>query len=317
MMGPVAERRQDNTQDDGSEQGGANLPAPRPDSSPAEIHQEPQQEPDSELAARPPSELLSDEELRQFREFQEFQRFREYQAENGGELPPAESREVEPTRWRDRTPAWLTALGGKLLTAALVLLAVAAGAAWAINHYLGGSDGPSSAELAEQGGKKAEATKLYASDPYEAVRDVYRRVAQQDPRTGKPQVEKVCLRFNETGRRQFTADMGAATCPDAVIALNEDVEHVTDYVQSLPRSMPYEVYDEVSKLAEGESYTIDSCQAAHSLGGTITGGPALGTFIVTKIPDAKGEQWLITGHEPGPRSCPVPKRTGSNQTGPN
>ncbi len=319
MMGAVAERGQDNTQDDGTTGDGqshddascSNLPARRPDTSPAETSPESGPEPGSELSPRQPSELLSDEELRQFREFQEFQRFREYQAEHG-ELPPADSRDVQPSGWRDRAPAWLTALGGKLLTAALVLLAVAAGAAWAINHYLGGSDEPSSAELAEQGGKKAEATKLYAEDPYEAVRDVYRRVAQQDPRTGKPQVEKVCLRFDETGRRQFTAHMGAATCPDAVIALNKDVEHVTDYVTSFPRSVPYEEYDQVSKVAEGESYTIDSCEAARSIGETITGGPALGTFIVTKIPDAKDEQWLITGHEPGPRSCPTPEPTAPN-----
>ncbi|MFB9727488.1 hypothetical protein [Haloechinothrix salitolerans] len=307
----------DNPVNDGvtiGERDNGNLPAPRPDSSldsPAETAAESRPEPGSELSARPPSEPLSDEELRQFREFQEFQRFREYQAQNG-ELPPALSREVQPSGWRQRTPAWLTALASKLVTAVLVLIAVAAAAAWAINHYLGGSSEPSSAELAEQGGKKAEATKLYAEDPYEAVRDVYRRIAQQDPRTGQPQVDKVCLRFDENGRRQFTANMGAATCPDAVIALNKDVEHVTDYVQSLPRSTPYEVYDEVSGLAEGESYTIKSCEAARSIGGTITGGPALGTFIVTRIPDAKGEQWLITGHEPGPRSCPTPKRTTPN-----
>ncbi|ETA66445.1 hypothetical protein AmyhaDRAFT_0200 [Haloechinothrix halophila YIM 93223] len=307
MMGPVAERGQDNTQDDGSEQGGANLPAPRPDSSPAEAHQEPQPEPGSELASRSPSELLSEEELRQFREFQEFQRFREYQAEKGGELPPAESREVEPTRWRDRTPAWLTALGGKLLTAALVLLAVAAGGAWAINHYLGGSDGPSSAELAEQGGKKAEATKLYASDPYEAVRRVYDHIAQTDPDTGKPEVEKVCLRFDEVARVRFASDLGYASCEQAVLGINAEITHVNDYAESMPSW--------VSDPVTTDSVRISSC--ADSLGGTIIGGPALGTFIVTKIPDAKGEQWLITGHEPGPRSCPAPKRTGSSQTGPN
>lgn len=344
MMGRVAEGRQENQEN--TADGGANGPAPREDAAPAEGPAERpsdgteppsdglaerlselssgdlEQPPSTELAERPSSALsdgsaapgsepVDEEQLRQFRQFQEFQRFLEYQREHG-EGPDERSREAGPAGWRRTPPAWLTKLGGKLLTAFLVLIAVVAGLALAINHYLGGSDEVSDAELAEQGGKKAEETKLYASDPYEAVRDVYRRVAQQDPSTGLPQVEKVCLRFDEAGRSQFTANMGAPTCEDAVIALNEDVEHVTNYVQSLPRSMPYEVYDEVSQLNEGESYTIESCEAARSLGGTIIGGPALGTFIVSKIPDAKGEQWLITGHEPGPRSCPTPTRTMTN-----
>lgn len=328
--GAVAERRQDNTQDDGDDVttppdggdvgaggaqpggsardaqpggdvGGANLPARRPDTSPAETSPDPGQEPGSELSARSPSELLSDKELRQFREFQEFQRFREYQAKHG-ELPPADSHEVPPSGWRDRAPAWLTALGGKLLTAALVLLAVAAGAAWAINHYLGGSDEPSSADLAEQGGKKAEATKLYASDPYEAVRRVYDHIAQTDPVTGKPEVEKVCLRFNEAARARFASDLGYASCEQAVLGINAEVTDVNDYAES----MPSWVSDPVST----DSVRVSSC--GDSLEGVIHGGPALGTFIVTKIPDAKGEQWLITGHEPGPRSCPTPKRTAPN-----
>jgi len=280
MMGRVAERRQDNEQD-----GGANLPAPREESAPA---------------ARP-AEPVDEEELRQFREFQEFQRFLEHKRDHGEELVPAESKENGQRR---RPPAWLTAFGGKLLTAALVLIAVAAGAAWAINHYLGGSSEPSTEELAEQGGKKATATKLYASDPYEAVRDIYNRIAQVVPETGRPQVSKVCLRFSQEGRNQFAADMGAPTCAAAVIALNKQVTNVTDYVESLPTSIPYNLYYKVARTKEGESHAIDSCAAARSWSGTITGGPALGTFIATKIPNAEGQQWLITGHKPGPRHCP-------------
>ncbi|MPY99023.1 MAG: hypothetical protein GEU97_13670 [Actinophytocola sp.] len=314
----MAERRQENTQDDGTtppdgggvvgddagdgvEAGGANLPARRPDASPAETSPDPGPELGSELSSRSPSELLSDEELRQFREFQEFQRFREFQAEHG-ELPPADAGEAQPSGWRDRVPAWLTALGGKLLTAALILLAVAAGAAWAINHYLGGSDAPSSAELAEQGGKKAEATKLYASDPYEAVRRVYDHIAQADPDTGKPEVEKVCLRFDEAARARFASNLSYASCEQAVFGVNAKVTDVNDYAESMPSW--------VSDPVTTDSVRVSSC--GDSLEGVIHGGPALGTFIVTKIPDAKGEQWLITGHEPGPRTCPKPKRTAPN-----
>lgn len=277
MMGRVAERRQDNEQD-----GGANLPAPREESAPA---------------ARPP-EPVDEEELRQFREFQEFQRFLEHKREHGDELVPAESKENGQRR---RPPAWLTAFGGKLLTAALVLIAVAAGAAWAINHYLGGSSEPSTEELAEQGGKKATATKLYASDPYEAVRDVYDAIAQTNPDTGKPEVGMVCLRFDVTTRARFASDLGYGSCRQAAIALNEQVTHVTNYAESMPSWS--------AKPPRAETVRIDSC--TDSVDGTITGGPALGTFIVTKIPDAMGEQWLITGHEPGPRHCPAPKRTGT------
>ncbi|MQA60405.1 MAG: hypothetical protein GEU86_02690 [Actinophytocola sp.] len=261
----------------------------------------------------------------QFRQFQEFQRFQEFQqSQRGqdlvprqpGELEQPPSDEAESTeltgplrRERRRPPAWLVGLGGKLLTAFLVLIAAIIGVAWAINHFLGGGDAISNEELAGQGGKKAEATVLYASDPYAAVRRVYARIAQPDPETGKPQVGKVCLRFDDAAREQFARNFGHGKCSAAVIALHAEVSHVTRYVQSLPRSVPIDEYDEVAALAPGESFTVDSCAVATGPAG-ISDGPALGTFTVTKLARAKGQQWLITGHEAGPRTCPAPTTTG-------
>jgi hypothetical protein len=50
----------------------------------------------------------------------------------------------------------------------------------------------------------------------------------------------------------------------------------------------------VSGSVPGDVVTIDSCSFS------ITGGPALGVFTVTKV---ELGQWLITGHAPGPSRC--------------
>lgn len=275
------------------------------------IEQRPGDEPDP---AKTDAELLR--QFEQFQEFQEFQRFQESQrsrdlvARQPGELEQPPSDEVVPAEpGRRRPPAWLVGIGGKLLTAFLALIAAIVGVAWAINHFLGGGEEISNSELAGQGGKKAEATVLYASDPYAAVRRVYARIAQQDPATGRPQVGKVCLRFDDAAREQFARNFGHDSCPAAVLALHAEVTHVTGYVQSMPRSVPIDEYDEVEALEPGESFTVDSCAVATGPEG-ISDGPALGTFTVTKLARAKGQQWLITGHEAGPRSCPAPTSTG-------
>lgn len=278
MMDAVAEQRQD-------DEHGPNLPAV-PDTA------------GSELEPQRPALPADPEELRRFREFQqfqEFQRFQEYQrAQSGGELEPTGSGDVVPTPPAEppakrKLPAWLTTALGKVVSALLVLIAVVLGAAWAINYFLGGPDKLTPDEQAKQGGKKAEATKLYASSPYEAVRRIYDDIAQGD-------TKDICLRFDEAALQQFVADMGYTSCAQAAADLHEQVTDVDRYAESLPSS--------VSNPDLGDVIEIDSCEVAVS--GGVRGGPALGTFTVTKLPRARGDQWLITGHGAGPKTCPAP-----------
>lgn len=263
-------------------------------------------------AGQPP---IDPEELRSFQEFQQFQEFQRYQEylrsqEPGASLAPrgpndavpppppsqdlqrAGSRELEPRPERRKAPAWLVTLGGKIVGALLLLAAIIVGGAWAIDYFLGADDPITPEEQAKQGGKKAEGTKLYASSPYEAVRRIYDDIAQGD-------TEDICLRFDELARDQFAADVGFDTCAAAAAGMHDKVTNVDAYAESLPSN--------VSNPSLGDEIELDSCEVALPAGGVV-GGPALGVFTVTKIPDAQGEQWLITGHAPGPEKCP--KKSG-------
>ncbi|MGH3434529.1 MAG: hypothetical protein ACRDQB_17015 [Thermocrispum sp.] len=253
------------------------------------------------------AEPVDAEELRRFREFQqfqEFQRFQQFQRAQdadrlppgegtGGVLEPASSREIVPPQPAEpkptrKAPAWLVTLGGKIVGALLLLAALVVGGAWAIDYFLGADDPITPQEQADQGGRKAQGTKLYASSPYEAVRRIYDDVAQGV-------TDDICLRFDEQARGQFAASFNHETCADAAADLHRQVTNVDAYAESLPST--------VSNPSLGDEIEIDSCAVALPSSGVV-GGPALGVFTVSKIPQAEGEQWLITGHLPGPEKCP-------------
>ena len=98
-------------------------------------------------------------------------------------------------------------------------------------------------------------------------------------------VARACGRFREDTQQKFAVDMRYPDCRQAVLALHAQVTNVNDYAESIPSSVS-ESY--------GDTVVVDSCRF------TISDGPALGVFTVTKVD--KG-QWLITGHERGPKTC--------------
>lgn len=119
--------------------------------------------------------------------------------------------------------------------------------------------------------------------PYETVRMVYDNIAQAIP-------DHACLRFDNPTRQKFATDFGYSDCQAAATALTKQVTNVNDYAESIPSYISGQ---------SGNTIQIDSCSF------TISGGPALGVFTVTKI---EAGQWLIVGHEPGPTNCPTKGR---------
>jgi|GEM_PF-5017960 hypothetical protein len=285
--------------------------------------------------AQVPATQLDPEQLRLFQEFQQFQQFKRFQEfqqaqqqglippatqqagtalpappvqppsaavqqagpAHTGQLQPAAAREVMPSAageangqptGKGKAPRWLVSLGGKILGALLMLAAIVVGAAIAIDYFFGADDPVSPEEHASLGGKKAEGTKLYASNPYEAVRRVYDDIAQGA-------TEDICYRFDEAAREQFASAFNHETCSDAAAELHSKVTDADSYAESLP--------SHVSNPQLGDEIEIDSCQVGIAPGGVV-GGPALGVFTVSKIPNAEGDQWIITEYVPGPEKCP-------------
>ncbi|MCP2253012.1 hypothetical protein LY13_001756 [Prauserella aidingensis] len=278
---------------------------------------------------------VDEEQLRQFRQFQQFQEFLKFQeAQQGGQggavvpgTPPAQhppapyqgsqvpaapsghaaplpeaapGRLPEPAqRPRRRPPRWLTWLGKKLLGWLVAFLLLALAATWAYNHFFGtGDSDQTTEEYARGGGGSYHATELLADNPYAAVRSVYDAIAQADPDTGMPDADKACGRFEEATQQRFADNIGSADCREAVNGLHEQVTHVNDYAESIyPRGY----------LPTSKTERIDSCSF------TISGGPALGVFTVEKV---EHDQWLITGHDDGPETCPGQGPSRQQPSGP-
>ncbi|WP_420848774.1 hypothetical protein [Prauserella marina] len=285
IMGHVAEQRPDDTP--GPEQPpGDNTPG-------AEV--EPAQ------PTGPPR--IDPEQLRQFQQFQEFQKFQELQRQQqpGGELttgqtyPPTTTatQQLVPHQQppRRKIPGWLEWLGKKLIGWLIFIILLIIGLTWAYNYFLGSDNSGDSKTQAKMGGGTYHTNEILSDKPYEAVRQVYDAIAQEDPANGEPLVAEACGRFdNQAGvQLRFAENLGYPGCREAIIGLHEKVTNVNQYAESVYPKW----YDPTANTVR-----IDSCDF------TISGGPALGTFVLTKQ-DYKN-QWLITGHEPGPATCPAP-----------
>lgn len=292
-MGHVVEQRPDGQP--GPEQGPASEHAPGSDIQPAR---------QAQPAQSPPPDL-DQEQLRQFQQFQQFQdflRFQEAQRQGGAEVVPGQQPQYHPAPAatqqlihqppappRRRVPGWLRWLGKKILGWLIFFLLLALALTWAYNYFFGSDEGDSTKSAAQMGGGKYHTNELLSDEPYEAVRQVYDAIAQVDPNTNEPLVAEACGRFSQETQQQFADHLGYRDCRQAVLALNKEVTHVNDYAESV-YPQPYD-----PGIA---SIRIDSCMF------DIEGGPALGTFVVTKQDYAN--QWLITGHERGPVNCPSP-----------
>ncbi|MGW4397512.1 hypothetical protein ACWEHA_19695 [Amycolatopsis nivea] len=256
----------------------------------------------------------------QLRQFQEFQRFQEYlrftQSQQGAEpapdagLVPAGNRQPqplaggqppappnhpgalteyeEPPRNRRPVPRWVKRLGGKILgwVIALVILGILIN--WGYHQIFPSDDGKTSAQIAAEGGGTYHTNHIFSTNPNEAVRFVYHNIAQG-------RVADACGRFREDIQDKFAKDTtGQPDCKVAVEKLHAQVKNVNDYAESLPSYVSGPTPPPVVK--------IDSCSFS------VSGGPALGVFEVTKVD--KG-QWLITGHSSGPEKCPPPTATST------
>ncbi|GLY63581.1 hypothetical protein [Amycolatopsis taiwanensis] len=267
-------------------------------------------EPGREVARAQPSQPeLDAEQLRQFRQFQQFQdflRFSEAQGQDGkheqpatgGQLVPGQGAPPAPPpggslqvaapphlpapRPKIRAPRWAKRLAGKLLSALLFFLVLAIAGKLAYDHFFPSND--DNRPASETGGGTYHANKILSTQPYEAVRTVYDAIAQKDPNP-EDMVARACGRFREDIQQKFAVDLGFADCHAAVLALHEQVTNVNSYAESIPSYRSGQPTDSVR---------IDSCSFS------ISGGPALGVFTVTKV---EKSQWLITGHEPGPPTC--------------
>ncbi|WP_116051584.1 hypothetical protein [Amycolatopsis palatopharyngis] len=313
-MGHVAERNGDQRPGPDEQQPGTAIEPARP-GQPAHPAQ-PVQPPNQEQPPQEPAELDA-EQLRQFQQFQQFQdflRYSEAQQQGGGELTPRPTQQPapphpqagppappgsppqlapvapqEPPR-RPKLPRWLRRLGVKVLGWVIVLIILALAVNWAYDHLFGTGDEDLPASMT--GGGTYKTNDLLSDLPYEAVRQVYDAIAQEDPRTGEPPVPAACGRFAEAVRQTFAANLGYADCRQAVLALHTEVTDINDYAESIPST--------VSEPVTGETVRIDSCDFE------VAGGPALGVFTVSQV---ELGQWLITGHEQGPRKCPAPTST--------
>lgn len=154
-----------------------------------------------------------------------------------------------------------------------------------INNNSGSGDqsSPSTARRATHasngGGCKTDCNLLFSTNPYEAVRVIYRDIANGDP--------DLCVRFTESARDEFAVHLGYQDCQEAVLDLHELITDRDDYAES----MPSYTTDPVTS----DRLRISSCRDNRE--GVIRGGPALGLFVVEKIPNSEGGQWIIAGHE--------------------
>jgi hypothetical protein len=244
---------------------------------------------------QPAQPQLDPEQLRQFQQFQQFQDFLRYNEaqQRGGQMVPTQqgippvpppppggplqlATPAPSPRPKIRVPRFLRRLAGKLLSAFLFLVVLIIAGKLAYNHFFPSQD--DNRPASETGGGTYHANKILSPEPYEAVRKVYQQIAQ-----GRPDL--ACGYFDIPVQQKFATDLGYADCQQAATDLKVNVTNVNDYAESIPSSVS-EQY--------GDTVVVDSCRF------TISGGPALGVFTVTKVD--KG-QWLITGHEPGPKTC--------------
>lgn len=273
-MGHVAEQRPDGRHDPEHEAGAEVQPAQRA----APQHPDPEQL----------------RQFEQFQQFQEFLRFQEAQRHAGTDLAHGAPHQPVPTATQQlvpqpppratRVPGWLRWLGKKLLGWLIFFILLAIALTWAYNYFIGGDNDNSSESAAKLGGGTYKTNELFSKEPYAAISQLYSKVAAD-------RADLACGYFDNERRavqQRFAQNLGYRDCAEAVRELSQQVTHVTDYSRSIhPRR-----YD-----PNATSLRIDSCDF------DVKGGPALGVFTVTQV---ELGQWLITGHEPGPATCPKP-----------
>lgn len=251
----------------------------------------------------PPHGMDADE----YRRFQEFQRFQDYQRfveaqRQGANLPvpvqpgqpvphhpqpPALETQLDGMRQQlariervTNPPLWKKILGNKWLHRAVWLVIVIAIAVWGIpmliQHYFGNhanADNQANTPLPK------EQSGILPEGPHQAVADVYMFVAENNARY-------TCLLFSNAAAKQFATALGTATCAQAVPSVHGQVTDASSYGQPDLTQLP---------SPQGASMIISSCDF------TVTGGPRLGTFTLTR----QEQGWEITNYLAA-APCPAP-----------
>lgn len=193
---------------------------------------------------------------------------------------PREENLPATTRPKIKPPRWLKRLGGKLLSALLLLIVLIIAGKLAWNYFFGTGEDPD-LPANVTGGKQYQQTQYLPTQPYEAVRQVYELIDKNSP--------TACERFQENVRPVFARNFGAPDCAAAVTALHAKV--TDDW------AFAFSVRQRDSTVDFPPTITISSCSFP------IKGGPSLGVFTLTRVD--KG-QWLITDHRT--ETCTTPSR---------
>jgi hypothetical protein len=226
----------------------------------------------------PAPEPIDPEAVRQFQQFQQFQELMRQQ----GDLPT-----LPPSA---KKPLWQRILQRKLVRRLALLAILLATAPLWWNLLLAGivnlatlAFGSEEAQkpASETGGGTYHTNRVLKDSPYEAVRQVYQRLADDDP-------PYACGVFDDRAAQQFAVNFGAADCPAAVHQLTARIDKSRPYKNTWAdeQGLPL-VVDGIELKTPPSSVTsvdISSCE--------VTVSPKLGRFTVSKVDNG----WLITAH---------------------
>jgi hypothetical protein len=273
-----------------------------------------------DLPAAPPAGV-DPETFRQYQEFQRFQEFQRYTnappqagapwTAEGGNLEPRPDVHEQLTGVRHQLqkiqdsqakiekvtnpPLWRKILRGTPFRWAVGILILIVLAVWGVpalvEHYFG-SDAAAHTNGAGKPDTPGDSGQL-PTGPYDAVVDVYRLPAEGFAPS------RTCFIFSAAAKKSFAQAFDVPTCEAAITKIASQITDRDAYAEPDLTRLP---------VPAGTTITVSSCDF------TVTGGPRLGAFTVTK----QEQGWEITGYE-GPLPCPATTpptgpTTGSAQT---
>jgi hypothetical protein len=253
--------------------------------------------------AQPPA--LDPEQYRQFQEFQRFAQFQRFTAQQqAGEQPPdalppgAGYPPPYPPHPQHpgRKPLWKIILGSWLVRR-LISIAIVLGVLYLVyQHFFGGGGGNGSAGSPHPG--TPEEKHVYPQGANNAVHYVYQAITLQ----GGYASDMCMINLNPRAQAEFADAVHANTCLDAVSLLHKQI---TDPTYGT-RDNPY--LGALPEPPAGQQFaTISSCSFP------VHGGPALGTFTLTREPN---DQWLISGYDGQTHCAPTGSTTATPPTAP-
>jgi hypothetical protein len=224
-----------------------------------------------------PRAPLDPELVQQYQQFQQFQQFQEIMRQQGDVplLPPAQ-KPLWQRILRRKLVRRLILLGILLITLPLWWNLLLAGVVSLAQLTFGSDnhDRPAS----ESGGGTYRTNHILKDNPYDAVRQVYQRVADNSP-------ELACGVFTDQAAQQFAEHFTAADCPAVVNLLHQRL----DPDPSSPRIYAEpDFHGKMGVVPKEDSITISSCELG------VTAGPRLGAFTLGRV---ERGQWIITGHQ--------------------